>query len=169
MAANPFPRRTFVIPGEAGQADRTINMIEIDDALLKRRTLPSSMQPPPTRLRAHPPYGQNFSTPRGVHTTRRSARGRNSNGDEPGHIMLQVHDHRLLQSHPQTHTKQSPSQSLGHQHSSSDRSPARTDILAEIFASSKSAWTQHICFQQRTRSHNTRRWKQVWLWWHNQR
>ena len=33
MAANPFPRRTFVIPGEAGQADRTINMIEIDDAL----------------------------------------------------------------------------------------------------------------------------------------
>ena len=33
MAANPFPRRTFVIAGEAGQADRTINMIEIDDAL----------------------------------------------------------------------------------------------------------------------------------------
>ena len=30
--ATPWPRETFVIPGDAGQAARTINMIKIDDA-----------------------------------------------------------------------------------------------------------------------------------------
>ena len=30
--ANPWPRETFVIPGDAGQAARTINMIKVDDA-----------------------------------------------------------------------------------------------------------------------------------------
>ena len=29
--ATPWPRETFVIPGDAGQAARTINMIKIDD------------------------------------------------------------------------------------------------------------------------------------------
>ena len=30
--ANPWPRETFVIPGDAGQVARTINMIKVDDA-----------------------------------------------------------------------------------------------------------------------------------------
>ena len=30
--ANPWPRETFVIPGDAGQVGRTINMIKVDDA-----------------------------------------------------------------------------------------------------------------------------------------
>eukprot|EP01048_Picozoa_sp_COSAG05_P006699 COSAG05_NODE_446_length_9772_cov_117.012923_6_plen_119_part_00 len=29
--ANPWPRETFVIPGDAGQVARTINMIKVDD------------------------------------------------------------------------------------------------------------------------------------------
>ena len=30
--ATPWPRETFVIPGDAGQVARTINMIKVDDA-----------------------------------------------------------------------------------------------------------------------------------------